>query len=123
RTSWVMADSTGTDHASDTGVCADRGPGAGLALGVDRGGALCGRRLAVFHLGRVDVAPCARGDKTELDSHNRRSGLCHCWTVSGQLVETERLARPQALGQPEVCEKGDSRRLPLHIRLMHSNSD
>src|ERR1017187_10648301 len=69
RTSGVLADSAGADHTSDSVVGADRGPGAGLARGVDRGGALCGRRLAVCLVGRVPVAPRAHGDEADLDSY------------------------------------------------------
>src|ERR1035437_9830414 len=84
RTSWVVADSAGADHASDSGVSADRGPGPGLAVGVDRGGALCGCRSAVCHVGRVAVAPRAPGNETDLDSFDRWSGPCHCWVVRSE---------------------------------------
>src|ERR1035437_4358415 len=92
RTSWVLADSAGADDASDSGVRADRGPGAGLALGVDRGGAICGRLLVVCRVGRV--APHTACNAADLDSYDRWPGLCHRRIVSGQLVKTGRLACP-----------------------------
>ncbi len=58
-----------------------------LALGVDRRGALCRRWDAARRHGPDEAKASAR-NKTQLESHDSRAGLCHRRAVPGELDQT-----------------------------------
>src|ERR1035437_4215316 len=104
RGTGLLADLVRPVHALDPRVRPVAGPGAGLALGMDRRGRSCGRSTGVpLQHARASVA----ATKAERGAHYRRAPLRHRRAVPGELAEEDGTARPEVVRA--IWRKGTER--------------
>src|ERR1017187_3522351 len=94
RGTGLLADLVRPVHALDPRVRRVAGPGAGLALGMDRRGRSCGRSTGV-PLQHAQASVAAR--QAGRGAHYRRTRLHHRRVVPGELAEEDGTARPEVV--------------------------